>query len=153
MQLTLLTIGSMSQTFYAQAQDAYLQKIQRFCPITLQEKSLKKQPKDPAARKEKEGELLLEATKGKALLCCDEHGKSLHTKDFASIIQKYHETNTDLVCCIGGTFGLSQKVLNAADRILRLSDMTLTQDLARMMLLENLYRSFAILNNFPFHKE
>ncbi|HMO01725.1 MAG TPA: 23S rRNA (pseudouridine(1915)-N(3))-methyltransferase RlmH [Oligoflexia bacterium] len=83
-----------------------------------------------------------------------EKGKMLSSQEFAALFKKLMLQSTNEVAfIIGGASGLSDEALKRADMLLSLSKMTLTHEMARMLLLEQIYRAFCILNNHPYHKE
>jgi 23S rRNA (pseudouridine1915-N3)-methyltransferase len=84
----------------------------------------------------------------------DEHGDRLTSRQLADFVRKWTDApNQRPVFVIGGPFGLSDEVKAAARARIRLSDMTLPHELARLVLLEQLYRAATILKNMPYHHD
>jgi 23S rRNA (pseudouridine1915-N3)-methyltransferase len=86
------------------------------------------------------------------IIALDRTGKSYESNGFARRIQELSVTQPRLSFIIGGVIGLSTDLLNAADEILSLSRFTLTHEMSRLLLLEQLYRAFTIINNEKYHK-
>ncbi len=109
----------------------------------------------PADKNRKEGEGILAKLKpGDVLIILDEHGDRLTSRELAKRVQKWTDApNQRPVFAIGGPFGLSDEVKKAARHKIRLSDMTLPHELARLLLLEQLYRAGTILKNMPYHHD
>jgi 23S rRNA (pseudouridine1915-N3)-methyltransferase len=99
----------------------------------------------------REGERLLERVTG-ALVACDERGTSLTSLAFAEWLQREREGARDLTFVIGGARGLDPAVRDHAHRVLSLSPWTLSHDLARLVLAEQLYRAGTIVRGEPYHK-
>jgi 23S rRNA (pseudouridine1915-N3)-methyltransferase len=106
-------------------------------------------------QKEKEGELILKALQpGDVVVLLDEHGKEFRSVEFASWIErKMHTVNKRLVFIVGGPYGFSPKVYEAAHEKISLSKMTFSHQMIRLIFVEQLYRAFTILNNNPYHHE
>ena len=79
-------------------------------------------------------------------------GKNFSSKDFSRVLNKSIEYKQDISFVIGGSFGLSKNVLDYADTILSVSSLTFPHRLFKIILIEQIYRSFSIFNNQPYHK-
>lgn len=155
MKITLLTAGKIKHGFYADAQTEYENRLKNLCEynrIEIAEEKLTKKTNTDVAKK-KETERFLEKIPNNALLIClDETGKEYTAHDFADFIKKTEESTRPVIFCIGGANGLSEGILQRAEQKIALGKMTLTQDLARVVFLEHLFRAFAINKNLPFHR-
>lgn len=88
---------------------------------------------------------------GYKLWVCDERGKGLKSRDLASLLV---DNATQPVCIVlGSSYGVTPELRQKADLVLRLSDMVLAHEVARVLVLEQLYRSHAILTNHPYHHD
>ena len=107
-----------------------------------------------AVRKADEGERLLKAASGAGqVIALDEHGQSVTSTAFASLLAKWRDGGkSDVAFLIGGPDGLSPAVLSSATLKLTLSPMTLPHGLARVVLAEQLYRATTILSGHPYHR-
>lgn len=108
--------------------------------------------KDPEMQKQKETQAVLKFCKpGDKLFLCDELGQTLTSLAFAKLIEKELSTSRGrLIFAIGGSYGFTKEVLQSYPKI-RLSDFTLPHHLARLVLSEQLYRAYAILNGTGYH--
>ena len=90
--------------------------------------------------------------KNKFIFALDEEGELLNSLEFANKIRDFMEDNLDIVFIIGDANGLPSDVIKNSNMVLSLSKLTLPHLLARVVLIEQLYRSFSIINNTPYHK-
>ena len=106
-------------------------------------------------QKEKEGELICKAFQsGDVIVLLDEHGKEFRSIEFANWMEKKMSTvNKRLVFVIGGPYGFSQKVYDAAHEKISLSKMTFSHQMIRLIFVEQLYRAMTILQGGPYHHE
>lgn len=104
-------------------------------------------------QKEKEGELILAKIKpGEHLILFDENGESFSSVGFSDFLQKKMNSGfKTLVLVIGGPYGFSEAVYKKANGKIALSKMTFSHQMIRMIIVEQLYRAFTILNNEPYH--
>lgn len=120
--------------------------------ITLKEMEAKAQ--EPLVKKEKEGEMLLEAAGKARKIILDEKGKILSTREFASALSDLNSKGNDGVALlIGGADGHTEAVRSQADLVLSLGKMTWPHMLVRPMLMEQLYRAWCLANNHPYHRD
>ena len=155
MKLTLLTPGKMKQSFYADAQAEFGTRIAKFCDFAIietKEEPIVKNRNDDTLRK-KEAEVMRDKIpSGAKIVCLDKSGKTLASRQFAEQLQVWEEDAQDVFFVIGGALGLHETLLRHADATLSLGKMTLTQDLARVVLLEQVFRGFTIVRGIPFHR-
>ena len=90
--------------------------------------------------------------KNKFIFALDQEGELLNSLEFANKIRDFMEDNLDIVFIIGDANGLPSDVIKNSNMVLSLSKLTLPHLLARVVLIEQLYRSFSIINNIPYHK-
>lgn len=108
---------------------------------------------NPAIAKRAEGEALLSMLgKQEFVIALDVTGKASSTEAFAEQLQQWQLQGRDISLMIGGPDGLSQETLQRADMRLSLSAMTLPHPLARIVLIEQIYRAHTILTNHPYHR-
>ncbi|AIL66045.1 Ribosomal RNA large subunit methyltransferase H [Rickettsiales bacterium Ac37b] len=102
----------------------------------------------------KEGELLLKSIdKNYKKIVLDEKGQMFSSNEFAKFITNIQLQESKLAFIIGGAYGHSKQVMDEADHIISLSKMTLTHIMARVFLIEQIYRSYTINSNHPYHKK
>lgn len=109
--------------------------------------------KDPVATKNAEGEKLLAKINSQDFMVAfDENGEQMDSIAFAEFIKTQTEAGKYFVFCIGGAYGLSSQVLERADKKISLGNMIWTRNLARYMVLEQIYRAGEINSGSAFHK-
>lgn len=159
MKITILCVGKVKEKFYRDAIDEFAKRLSRYCKLEIVEVSDEKtdeQASDTEIRlvKEKEGERLLKNIKDDAYvitLCID--GKQLDSEELSEKIEKLGIQGTShIYFVIGGSLGLSDEVIKRADFKLSFSKMTFPHQLMRVILLEQVYRSYRIMNHEPYHK-
>ena len=103
---------------------------------------------------DKEGEYIISRTASAGyLIALDQRGREVDSIKLAEMIEKHRISGTkQITFVIGGHYGLSEAVRNRADFVLSLSRMTLTHDLARVLLIEQVYRAFTIIHDLPYQK-
>ena len=159
MRITLITVGKIKEKFYRDAIDEYSKRLSKFCKLTIVETQDEDTPQNASdnvitAIKDKEGDRILKKIpEGSYVFTLEIEGKKSDSIAFAETIHKLSVNgNSNLCFIIGGSLGLSDNVKNISDYKLSFSDMTFPHQLMRVILLEQIYRSFKIINNEPYHK-
>lgn len=151
MRLTFLSVGKERSGLFLPGVEEYSARLQRAHKVQLVE--LPESRHSGAQAKEDEGErLLAKLSPRDVLVALDERGKHLSSVDFAKWLGKQQDSSRDVAFVIGGDEGLSDAVRAKAGLVLSLSAMTLPHRLARLVLLEQVYRAFSILRGEPYHK-
>ncbi|MEZ4485611.1 MAG: 23S rRNA (pseudouridine(1915)-N(3))-methyltransferase RlmH [Syntrophotaleaceae bacterium] len=155
MKIGLISVGKLSQRFVRDGAEQYADRLKRYIAFASTElKEAKGGAKaDPAAIRRLEGErILARVPDGSYLVALDEGGRSYRSEQLAELLGRHMLQGTgELLFAIGGAYGLSRAVKERADLLLSLSALTLTHQMARLLLLEQLYRGFTILRNEPYH--
>ncbi len=155
MRLGLYCVGRISESWLRTGIDDYAGRIRRYLPLAEQElKEARSGEKHDSRRiREEEGARLLARLPEKAFVAVlDENGRSFSSEQLAAFLGRHMVDGTgDLALVIGGAYGLSDGVKERANLLLSLSPLTLTHQLARLLLLEQLYRGLTILRNEPYH--
>lgn len=159
MKITLITVGKIKEKYFTDAIAEYTKRLSRYCKLDIIEVSDEKTP-DGASEsmenqiKDKEGEKILsKIPDGAYVVALAIEGKQLDSEELAEKMEKWNVGGVShLVFIIGGSLGLSKKVLNRADFKLSFSKMTFPHQLMRVIFLEQIYRSFRIRNHEPYHK-
>jgi 23S rRNA (pseudouridine1915-N3)-methyltransferase len=154
MKLCLLCVGRLSLKYLREGAADYEARIQRYMPLRIVELKEEKSAKnDPVFIRMQEGRRILDkVSDGSFVVALDEKGRSLSSEGLAALLEKHMLQSTgELTLIIGGAYGLCDAVKKRADLMLSLSDMTLTHQMARLLLLEQLYRGFTIVRNEPYH--
>ena len=159
MKITLITVGKIKEKYFTDAIAEYAKRLSRYFKLEIIEVADEKTP-DGASEaienqiKEKEGDrILVKVPDGAYVVALAIEGKQLDSEELADKMEKWNVNGVShLVFIIGGSLGLTPKVLNRADFKLSFSKMTFPHQLMRVILLEQIYRSFRIRNNEPYHK-
>jgi 23S rRNA (pseudouridine1915-N3)-methyltransferase len=154
MRLHFVWIGKTRERNCASLVGDYLDRIRRFVPVDLSEL------KSPAGiTDENRGiavgsdKLLSALGRNDFVILLDEHGREFSSEELAEFIAAKQQAGLKrLALVIGGAAGVSDEVKKRADLRLALSRMTLTHELARVILLEQIYRAFTLLGGFPYHR-
>ncbi len=159
MRITILAVGKMKEKYFADAVAEYARRLGRYCSLEIVEVADEKAPDGAGAREE---EILLgrEASRLKkhikagayiAALAID--GEKISSEGFAGRLERLADGGTGhVIFIIGGSLGLDREILDVADWRLSFSDMTFPHRLMRVVLLEQIYRAYRIINHEPYHK-
>ena len=154
LQVVILMVGKTRQAFIEAGLDFYGKRLQPFFGLTLKSVREEKERKSLTAEtaKSREGERLRAQIPARAYtVALDPGGKELATEEFAAWLAKREETGQPLAFLIGGHLGLDEATLTQSQEKLALSRLTLTHELSRLVLLEQLYRAKTILTGHPYH--
>ena len=148
MKITLVTVGKIKEKFYTDAIAEYAKRLSRYCKLEIIQVADEKTP-DKASEAE---ELQIKDKEGKRIALAI-NGNMLDSVELAERIDKLGIGGvSQLVFVIGGSLGLSEAVLSRADYKLSFSRMTFPHQLMRVILLEQIYRSYRIIHKEPYHK-
>lgn len=159
MKITILTVGKVKEKFYRQAIEEFEKRLSRYCKLEIIEVQDEKTP-DRASEteenqiKEKEGQRLLKYIKDDAWVCALAiEGKMLDSVELSQKMEQMGIAGTShMIFVIGGSLGLTDEVLKRADFKLSFSKMTFPHQLMRVILLEQIYRAYRIMQGEPYHK-
>jgi len=146
MKINLIVVGKLKEKFLTEGVAEYLKRIKKFATVEVREV--------PECRTvEEEGQKILSLVPQNSWLCVlDVVGEELTSEDFAKKIAALNLNGiSNLTFAIGGAFGLSAELRRAAAFRLSLSQMTLTHQMTRLILAEQIYRAFKINRNEPYH--
>lgn len=159
MWITIVCVGKIKECFFAAAITEYSKRLSRYIKLEIIELTDEKTPDQasPALErqiKQKEGERILKCIKdGTYVIALAIEGKQLSSTELAERIHQLGVNGeSHLVFVIGGSLGLASEVLNRADYQLSFSKMTFPHQLMRVVLLEQIYRSYRIIQGEPYHK-
>ena len=158
MNITVLAVGKLKDRFFEEGCREYEKRLARYCGLTVREAADERAPEalSPAQEeqvKEKEGKRLLAMLDPKDhVIALTVTGKAYTSEGLAERIGQLRDRGKNVSFLIGGSLGLSREAVDRADEELSLSKLTLPHRLARLVLLEQLYRSFKILNHETYHK-
>lgn len=159
MKITVLTVGKIKEKYLKDAIAEYSKRLSKYCKLEIIEVADEKTP-DQASEvveeqiRDKEGERLLKNIKDDAFVITLEiRGKQLTSEELADKIEKLGVGGVShIIFVIGGSIGLSKAVMARSDYALSFSKMTFPHQLMRVILLEQIYRSYRIIQGEPYHK-
>ncbi len=153
MRLRILAVGRDRSGLYAPAVEEYCSRLARTFRFELVEvPEARKLAGTPRAREEEGGALLAKLGPREQLVALDERGEELTSLAFADRVRRWQERGQDVTLVIGGSDGLAPEVVARAREKLAVSRFTLAHRLARLVLVEQVYRAFTILRGEPYHK-
>jgi 23S rRNA (pseudouridine1915-N3)-methyltransferase len=155
-RLTLISVGKNAESFVRDACEDYAARIRRYVNLALivvpEERIAASGKKEFILRQE--GRRIREKIPLAAVrVILDEKGRKFTSEEFARQIEKWNASGLrEVVFILGGAYGLEGDLKQNADFLLSLSSMTLTHGMARMVLLEQVYRAFTLIRREPYHK-
>lgn len=154
-RINIIAVGTLKEEFWRAASAEYLKRIRRFAKVDIIEipesKPSSRSLAAIASSINVEGAAILSAVKG-TVIALDRCGEQLSSEQFAELIRAAKDAGHELSFVIGGSDGLSDKVTLSADKLVSFGKATYPHQLMRVILSEQVYRSFAIINNMPYHK-
>lgn len=159
MKITIVTVGKIKEKYLKDAIAEYSKRLSKYCKLEIIEVADEKTPDNASEVVEeqiraKEGERILKHIKDDAyVITLEINGKMLSSEDLAEKIDTLGVKGiSHIVFVIGGSIGLGTEVLKRSDFALSFSKMTFPHQLMRVILLEQVYRSYRIINGEPYHK-
>lgn len=157
--MTVLTVGKLKEKFYLEAAAEYAKRLSGFCELRMIELPECRLPDSPApaqiaAGLEREADAILAKLPKNSWFCVlTPEGRILSSEDFAAVLANTKQTGRSSACfLIGSSFGIAARVKARADLLLSMGKMTFPHHLARIMLLEQLYRAESIQAGTRYHK-
>ncbi len=154
MKLTFVWVGKTKNAALRNLIEEYRNRVNRFAHVEVIEIREPSALKDTRKLIEKEGEAILSRLVDRAfVVALDEHGREMTSFELADFIERHRQTGSkELTWVIGGFAGLAAAVKHRANLTLALSRLTLPHELARAVLLEQVYRAHTILHDLPYQK-
>lgn len=159
MKITILAVGKIKEKFYTEAVKEYSKRLSRYCRLEIIEVADEKTEENASRHeedliREKEAERLGKYIKnGAYVIALAIEGKQYSSEEFSAKIQCLGlRGESHIVFIIGGSIGLAPAILQNAKELLSFSKMTFPHQLMRVVLLEQIYRGFRIMNGEPYHK-
>lgn len=159
MKITLITVGKVKEKFYRDAIAEFEKRLSKYCNLTIVEVADEKTPDNAGEAletqiKEKEAKRILQSVKDDAyVITLEINGAKKDSVAFSAQIEQLGiQGKSHIVFIIGGSLGLHDSVCKRADSSLSFSDMTFPHQLMRVILLEQIYRAYRIMNGEPYHK-
>lgn len=155
MNIDLIVVGKTNFNYVSEAVDLYAGRLKKYINFNIVVIPDIKNAKNLSSSelKTKEGELLVaQLTKYDHIVLLDEKGKEFTSVDFAQWLNKKMITGYKRICLvIGGAYGFSDAVYSITNEKISLSKMTFSHQMIRMLIVEQIYRGFTILNGEPYH--
>lgn len=152
MKINIVCVGKIKEKFFVEAINEYAKRLSRFCDLKIIEVEEESKISNTDKKCEIESENLLEKCGG-IIVALDGSGKLLSSPEIANFIKlKTNNGISEISFVIGGSNGLSQNLKNRADLVLSFGKITFPHQLFRVVLLEQIYRAFTILEGLPYHK-
>ena len=159
MKITLITVGKLKEKYLKDAIAEYSKRLSKYCKLEIIEVADEKTPDNAsevveAAVRGKEGERILKHIRDDMYVVTLEiAGKMLTSEELSEKIDQLGiQGKSHIAFVIGGSIGLGREVLHRSDYALSFSKMTFPHQLMRVILLEQIYRSYRIMNGEPYHK-
>ncbi len=160
MKISILLPGKIKPKALASAQEEYIKRLKPFGAEVLEYKDEKVSSRTPEQTKEAEAARIFKLLKeGDFLVACDERGKPVRTPQMAELLQAGRQGafpmagKRRMVVVIGGALGLAESVRQRADAVWSLSSLVMAGGVARVVLLEGIYRAFTVVEHHPYHNE
>jgi 23S rRNA (pseudouridine1915-N3)-methyltransferase len=155
MKLSIICMGKTRERFVQEGLAKYLRFLRPYADAEIRELKEEKiqDLKDAPAVRKKEAEKIFKAVRAGALLVAlDERGQEFTSHDFARFMNSALENGVrEMAFVLGGAMGLDEAVTGKADKVIAMSRWTLTHEMARLVLLEQLYRAFTIIMGKTYH--
>ena len=155
----LICVGKLKEKFYLQASEEYLKRLGGYCKMTLLELPEEKLPQNPsqaqidAALEKEAANIRAKIPANASLVCMCVEGKTKSSEELAQMVRTFEQSaSRHLVFVIGGSFGMAESLKKEAWVRLSMSPMTFPHHLARVMVLEQIYRAFKINEGSSYHK-
>jgi len=153
-KINIITLGKLKEKYWSDAEQEYLKRLSIFTKINIIE--LKEEKFDEKSNheviKEKEAEKILKAIhKNSYVIVLDKEGKQFSSEELSKKIIEFKNSSTEISFVIGGPLGLAESILNIAKEKWSFSKLTFTHQMMRVILLEQIYRSFMISEDRKYH--
>lgn len=159
MKITVLAVGKIKEKYFTDAIAEYCKRLSRYCKLEIIEVADEKTPDRAGDREEelirrREGERLSRyLQRGAYVIALAIDGRKVSSEQFAAKIDRLGVSGqSHIIFMIGGSIGLQQELLEEADEKISFSDMTFPHQLMRVILLEQIYRGYKIIQGEPYHK-
>ena len=155
-KIKVIAVGKVKEKYYSEALNEYSKRLSRYCDIKIvevKEENFLKEPNEAQKLEilKLESEHIKKEIKGYLMVTAIE-GKKFSSVDFSKKIDSIKNVNGEISIVIGGSYGVDDSIKQMAQEKISFSDMTFPHTLFRVLILEQLYRAFSILNDGKYHK-
>ncbi|MBR4313317.1 MAG: 23S rRNA (pseudouridine(1915)-N(3))-methyltransferase RlmH [Lachnospiraceae bacterium] len=157
MKINIIAVGKIKEKYLKEAIDEYKKRLSKFCNLSIIEvnESVARVENDSSIKKslEDEAQNIISKIKNEYVIVLDIEGKEYSTVEISEKIKEITlKGASEISFIIGGSYGLDNSIKKHADLRLSFSRLTFPHQLFRVILLEQIYRAFKIINNEPYHK-
>jgi 23S rRNA (pseudouridine1915-N3)-methyltransferase len=154
MRITIISIGKLKESYWKEAEGEYLKRLSAFAKVEIIEhKEIGFSEKDVTESiKEKEAEIILNSIPSSSyVLALDPNGKNVTSIELSKNVVSLEQNHSHLTFIIGGPLGLHESVFKKTNQKVSLSPLTFTHQMTRVILLEQLYRTYMIKSGKSYH--
>lgn len=152
LKVNIVAVGSIKEKFYKDAIDEYKKRLSASCVVNVIEVNEESNQKNLEVKTQKETERLISACKGVVVLL-DRKGEMVSSEGLSDIIKRTQNSGFgEMSFVIGGSNGVSEELVKSAKHVVSFGKITFPHQLFRVVLLEQIYRAFSILEGKPYHK-
>ena len=152
MKVNIVAVGKIKENYIIEGIAEYKKRLSRFCELKIIEVDEFSQEKSITKKIESESNLILEKVSG-FVVALDRKGQKLSSEQIAQMIEKIKLSGkSEITFIIGGSNGVSQGVITKSNLTLSLGNVTYPHQLFRLILIEQIYRAFSIIEGLPYHK-
>lgn len=156
LKVKIVAVGKIKEKYFINAINEYAKRLSRyanFSIVEVKEENFVMEPNDSEKAEilRREGANIKKELSGYIVAMCIE-GKKLSSVDLANTLDKIKNSNSEITFIIGGSYGIDESVKKLANLKLSISDMTFPHTLCRVLLIEQIYRAFSIINDGKYHK-
>lgn len=159
LKVTIIAVGKIKEKYFKEGIAEYIKRLSRFCTLEICELEDEPAPdklsslEEELVKQKEAARIIKNIRDGMYLIVLDMRGQKLSSEAFAGRIQSLMNSGKSHLCfVIGGSLGLDKEIVSKADLVLSISDMTFPHRLVRLILLEQIYRAFKIINGETYHK-
>ena len=152
MKIFIITICNKNEKYEKSLIEKYQKLIRNFYDLDFININFQKEKKDKSTYKKEYQKAISIIKPNSIVVALDELGKAYRSIEFSNKIQYWLENSSNLYFLIGGPDGLSEEIINRANYVVSLSNLTFPHLLAKIILIEQIYRSICIMNNHPYHR-
>lgn len=158
LSINIICIGKIKEKFFKSAIEEYSKRLSKYCKLNILELPDEKIPDKSNSSIENEiktkecDNIIKHLKKDSYTICLDLKGKDFSSEEFSKNIENISMQSSQITFIIGGSLGLTEKLLNLSNQKICFSKMTFPHQLIRIFLLEQIYRAFKISNGETYHK-
>lgn len=150
--IKIIAVGKLKENYFKDAQEEYLKRLKKYTNVVLIEVLDSKIDEVKSSQEEEKERILKHINSKDYIVILDINGNMLTSVDLSKKIDNIFINNSNITFIIGGSYGLHQDIKDKANYSLSFGKLTYPHQLFRVMLLEQIYRSFKIINNEKYHK-